>query len=51
MKAFLCKGQAGVWREDLTPAQVGRIREAFLPTLEKFYPEMLRDTARFAGAA
>ena len=36
---------------DLTPAQVGRIREAFLPTLEKFYPEMLRETARFSGAA
>jgi hypothetical protein len=51
MKAFFAKGQAGVWRDDLTPAQVGRIREAFLPTLEKFYPEMLRDTARFSGAA
>lgn len=50
MKAFFAKGQAGVWREDLTPVQVGRLREAFLPTLEKWYPEMLAETAEFAGA-
>lgn len=48
MKTFFAKGQAGVWREDLTPAQVARIREAFLPTLEKWYPEMLKETAAFA---
>jgi len=50
MTAFFAKGQAGVWREDLTPQQVGRIREAFLPTLEKWYPEMLAETAEFAKA-
>jgi hypothetical protein len=50
MQAFFAKGQAGVWREDLTPAQVGRIREAFLPALEQWYPEMLEETARFAAA-
>lgn len=50
MQAFFAKGQAGVWREDLTPAQVARIREAFLPTLEKWYPELLDETAEFASA-
>ena len=50
MQAFFAKGQAGVWREDLTPAQVGRIREAFLPTLEKWYPELLKETAEVAAA-
>lgn len=48
MKSFFAKGQAGVWKDDLTPAQVGRIREAFLPMLEKHYPEMLRETEAFA---
>ncbi|GAB4287034.1 MAG: sulfotransferase domain-containing protein [Roseovarius sp.] len=50
MQAFFAKGQAGVWREDLTPAQVARIREAFLPTLQQWYPEMLAETAAFAAA-
>ena len=49
MTSFFAKGQAGVWRDDLTPAQVGRIRTEFLPTLEKFYPEMLKETAEFAA--
>jgi hypothetical protein len=30
---------------------VGRIREGFLPVLEKWYPEMLDETAEFAGRA
>jgi hypothetical protein len=51
MKSFFASGRAGVWREDLTPAQVGRIREGFLPVLEKWYPEMMADTAAFAAAA
>jgi len=51
MQAFFARGQAGVWREDLTPAQVGRIREAFMPVLEKWYPEMLPETSEFAGTA
>jgi len=51
MQSFFARGQAGVWREDLTPAQVGRIRAEFLPVLEKWYPEMLDETADFAGSA
>jgi hypothetical protein len=51
MQSFFARGQAGVWREDLTPAQVGRIREAFMPVLEKWYPEMLEETAEYAGVA
>lgn len=50
MQAFFAKGQAGVWREDLTPAQVARLREGFLPTLEKWYPELLEETAEVAAA-
>ncbi len=49
MQEFFAKGQSGVWREDLTPEQVGRIREAFLPTIEEWYPEMLRETEAFAA--
>lgn len=48
MANFFAKGQAGVWKDDLTPAQVGRIREAFLPALKQHYPEMLRETEEFA---
>lgn len=51
MQTFFARGQAGVWREDLTPAQVGRLREGFLPVLEKWYPEMLAETAAFARSA
>ncbi|MFK7938100.1 MAG: sulfotransferase domain-containing protein [Roseovarius sp.] len=51
MTSFFAKGQSGVWRDDLTPAQVGRLREGFLPTLEKWYPEMLKETAEFAAGA
>jgi hypothetical protein len=48
MKQFFARGTAGGWRQELTPAQVARIRSEFLPTLEKFYPEMLDETAAFA---
>lgn len=48
MQAFFAKGQSGVWKEDLTPAQVARLREAFLPTLEKWYPELLEETRLFS---
>jgi len=50
MQSFFAKGRAGVWREDLTPAQVARIREAFLPVLEEWYPELLKETEDFAKA-
>lgn len=51
MASFFAKGQAGVWKDDLTPAQVARLREAFLPALETHYPEMLRETAEVAARA
>jgi hypothetical protein len=51
MQAFFAKGQAGVWREDLNPEQVARLREAFLPTLEEWYPEMLKETGAFVAKA
>ncbi len=47
MKQFFARGAAGGWRADLTPKQVGRIRSEFLPTLEKWYPEMLDETRDF----
>ena len=51
MSSFFAKGQAGVWKDDLTPEQVGRLREGFLPTLEKWYPELLKETEDFARQA
>lgn len=51
MKQFFHSGKAGGWRETLSPEQVGRLREAFLPTLEKHYPEMLDETAKFAAGS
>ncbi len=51
MDKFFAKGRSGVWKEDLTPAQVGAIREAFLPVIEQWYPEMLQETAKFAQSA
>ncbi len=48
MKRFFAKGESGVWRDELSPEQVGRLREAFLPTLEKWYPELLEDTEKFS---
>ena len=51
MKSFFAKGQAGVWREDLTPAQIERLRDAFQPALEKWYPEVWADTGKFLETA
>lgn len=48
MKQFFASGKSGGWRDVLTPEQVGRVREAFLPTIEAYYPEMLDETDRFA---
>ncbi|MEO0750703.1 MAG: sulfotransferase domain-containing protein [Pseudomonadota bacterium] len=50
MKRFFAKGEAGAWREELTPAQVARIRSSFLTTLEKWYPELLEETEDFSKA-
>ena len=51
MQAFFAKGKAGGWREDLTPAQVARLREAFLPTIMKWYPELVDVTEEVARRA
>ena len=51
MERFFAKGQAGAWREDLSPAHVARIRQSFLPALERWYPEMLEETAAVAARA
>ncbi|SMC10605.1 Sulfotransferase domain protein [Roseovarius aestuarii] len=51
MKSFFTKGKAGAWRDDLTPAQVGRLRSEFEDTLKKWYPEMLEETGSFASTA
>lgn len=48
---FFTKGKAGAWREDLSPGQVARLREAFLPALERWYPELLDETAKVAAQA
>jgi len=48
MEQFFARGTAGGWHEDLTPAQVARLRAEFLPVIEKWYPEMLRETEEFA---
>jgi len=51
MDRFFASGQTGAWRRDLNPEQVARIREAFLPTLEQWYPELLEETAEVAQQA
>ena len=48
MDAFFSTGRSGAWRHELNPAQVRRIRDAFLPTLSRWYPEMLDQIAAFA---
>lgn len=51
MAQFFAKGQAGAWREDMTPAQVAHMRELFLPAIERWYPEMIDETAQVAAQA
>lgn len=51
MERFFAKGQAGAWREDLTPAQVARLREGLLPAIEQWYPELVEETAEVAARA
>lgn len=50
VERFFAKGRSGIWREELTPAQVARIREGFSETITKWYPELEADTAEFAKA-
>jgi hypothetical protein len=49
MEQFFTTGASGGWRAELSPAQVARLRAEFLPALEKWYPEMLDETAEYAG--
>jgi hypothetical protein len=51
MAQFFARGQAGQWRDELTPEQVGRLREQFLPAIERWYPNMLDETAEAAAQA
>jgi hypothetical protein len=51
MQRFFVRGKPGGWREELTPAQVARIRAEFLPALERWYPEMLAETETAARPA
>ncbi|MEM8698612.1 MAG: sulfotransferase domain-containing protein [Pseudomonadota bacterium] len=48
MKRFFHGGKSGTWREALSPAQTARLRESFLPALERYYPEILAETLDFA---
>lgn len=48
---FFRKGRPGTWRAELTPAQAAKLRAAFLPALEKHYPELLAETEEFAKSA
>ncbi|MBY8976398.1 sulfotransferase domain-containing protein [Rhodobacteraceae bacterium NNCM2] len=51
MEQFFVKGTSGTWRESLTPAQVDKLRSEFLPTLEKYYPELVEETAAYVRGA
>ncbi|MEL7347230.1 MAG: sulfotransferase domain-containing protein [Pseudomonadota bacterium] len=51
MEAFFAKGKVGSWREALSPDQVGRLREGFGPTIERYWPEMLAEVDAIAGRA
>ncbi|MEM9499101.1 MAG: sulfotransferase domain-containing protein [Pseudomonadota bacterium] len=50
MDQFFARGQSGVWRTDLTPEQVARLRDGFGDTLTKWYPELMTETAEFAAS-
>ena len=51
MDAFFVTGTSGGWREALTPVQVARIRHEFRDALEKYYPELMEETAAIAADA
>lgn len=46
MERFFARGEAGQWREDLTPAQIGRIADAFGPAIARWYPELVPEIER-----
>ncbi|MEM0988921.1 MAG: sulfotransferase domain-containing protein [Pseudomonadota bacterium] len=45
MKQFFASGTSGGWRSKLSPEQITRVRDAFEPTLQRYYPELLDETA------
>lgn len=49
MQTFFTTGTSGGWRDVLTPKQVGRVHDAFGSALERFYPELVSETADFAA--
>jgi len=51
MEKFFHSGKAGGWRDALTDAQVAKIHTAFEPTLRKYYPEIVEETASIAARA
>lgn len=51
MERFFVRGRPGGWREELSPAQVAKLRAGFVPTLEKWYPELVDETREFAAGA
>lgn len=51
MAQFFARGHAGGWRDEMTPIQVARVRELFLPTIERWYPELVKETAELAAQA
>lgn len=48
MERFFARGEVGAWREDLTRDQIARLRDGFLATLERWYPEVLAETREVA---
>lgn len=51
LEAFFARGEAGAWRSEMTPGQVAELRQAFLPVIERWYPELVEETAQVAARA
>jgi len=51
MEKFFHSGRAGGWREILTDEQVATLHRAFEPALQRWYPELVEETAAIAKRA
>lgn len=51
MSAFFHSGKVGGWRETLTEPQIARLHREFEPTLRKYYPEIVEETATIEARA
>ncbi len=51
MEKFFHSGRAGGWRDALSDAQVATLHNAFEPALQKWYPELVEETAAIAKRA